>query len=78
MYNIIFNKELLYFSSRELEVIIVVEAIVLIELLYKPRDIINRGEAEELPINKQDLLLNLSTKQQLRCRAALEPKLTDS
>ena len=52
MYNIIFNKELLYFSSRELEVIIVVEAIVPIELLYKPRDIINRGKVEKLPINK--------------------------
>jgi hypothetical protein len=52
MYNVTFNKELFYFSSRELEVIIVAEATVLTELLYKPRDIINRGEAEELPINK--------------------------
>ena len=52
MYNIILNKKLFFSSSNKLEVILVVEATILIELLYKPRNIINREEAKELLINK--------------------------
>jgi hypothetical protein len=63
MHNVIFNKELFYLSKKELDTILVAEATALAELLYKPRDILDRGKVIELPTSKQDLLLNLSTKQ---------------
>ena len=49
-------------GSLELEVISIAKAYKLIKLLYKPKDILNKIEVIELPINKLDLLLNLSTK----------------
>ena len=61
-HNITFNKELFYFSSKELEVILVVEATMLIELLYKPKEVINREEAIKVLIKELDLLLNKPTK----------------
>ena len=57
--NVTFIKELFYSSTRELEVIPIAKAIVLIELLYKFRDILNR---ETLSIIEQDLLLILFTR----------------
>jgi hypothetical protein len=52
MCNVIFNKELFYLGRIELNVILVVEATALIELLYKPRDILDRREVIELPTSK--------------------------
>lgn len=76
--NVTFNEELFYSGSKEPEVITTAEATALAELLYEPGDIINRGDAEELPINEQNLSLDSFIKQQLGGRAALEPELTDS
>jgi hypothetical protein len=52
MCNVIFNKELFYLGKKELDIILVVEATILIELLYKPRDILDRGKVIELPTSK--------------------------
>ena len=78
MYNITINRELFYSSSKKLEVIIVAEATSLTELFYIDKERIYRREVIQLLVKELDLLLNKPTKQQLRSRATLEPKLVES
>jgi hypothetical protein len=64
-----FNKKLFYNLGNKLTAIPVKEAIVVIDILYKPNKIIDVGDAIKLPIAERDLLLSLPTKQQLRGNA---------
>ena len=66
MRNITFNKKLFY-SRDKSNAILVLEATAIVNMLYKTSKIVNAGGAIKLPIiEREDLLLNLPAKQQLR------------
>ena len=60
-----FNEELFYEADDELTAIPVTETPAIVELLHEDVEVVNMGEAIELPITEQDLSLGSSTEQQL-------------
>ena len=63
--NVTFNEELFYEADDESTAIPVTETPAIVELLHEDVEVVNMGEAIELPITEQDLSLGSSTEQQL-------------
>jgi hypothetical protein len=75
--NVTFNEELFYNPGDESTAIPVEEAAAVVDFLHEPDEIIDVGDAIELPIAEGDLSLGSPTERQLGGDAREEPRLLD-